>query len=412
MKKEQNKVIYSILTVSIISFSTLVLGFLVGRKYNTNANVATNYRLTGNRYSEERTEDLNFSTFWEVWDVLENHYVDTNVNRKLLFEGAIKGLVSSLEDPATLFYSSEETSEYNRITAGNFEGIGAELGYRNNQVIIRSPIKGYPAYNAGVRAGDLILEIDGESADGLDILEAVMRIRGDKGTEVVLKLLSLGEVDPHYISITRETIHVDSVTSRLQDDNIAVIELSRFTEDSLSNWISLWDKVVDGVVRDNPDKLILDLRGNTGGYFDAAIWAASDFLPMGSVVSYQEDRNGNTEVFTVKREGRLLNLPMVVLIDQGSASASEILAGALQYYSRASIVGKESYGKGTAQQILNMDDGSTLHITTQKWLLPDKSWINKDNTILPEVEVDYPREDFEKGLDPQMDKALEIIISL
>ncbi len=411
MRKEDSKTLYSVAGVVIVSLATFIFGLSLGLKQSNGADTITNYRLTGLLQPEEKTEDLDFTLFWNVWDILENHYVDSNVDEKQMFEGAIKGMVSSLEDPATLFYSSEETSEYDRITAGNFEGIGAELGYRNNQVIINSPIKGFPAFDAGVRAGDLIVEIDGVSTEGMDILEAVMKIRGEKGTDVVLKLLSLGESEPHYTTITRGTIHVDSVAWSMKENNVAVIELSRFTEDTLANWMSLWDKTVDEVVAQNPDKLILDLRGNTGGYFDAAIWAASDFLPKGSVVSYQKDRDGNNEVFSVKRDGKLLDIPMIILIDQGSASASEILAGALKHYSRGTIIGEESYGKGTAQQILNLEDGSTLHITTQKWLLPDQSWINHENKITPDIKVEFPREDFEKGLDPQMDKALEEIKS-
>ena len=407
MRKEDSKTFYSLVGIVIVSLSTFIFGLTLGQKQGNAAGQPVNYRLTGLLQPEEKVEDLDFTLFWEVWDILENHYVESEVNEKVMFEGAIKGMVSSLDDPATLFYSSEETSEYDRITAGNFEGIGAELGYRNNIVIIKSPIKGFPAFDAGVRAGDAILEIDGTSTEGMGIWDAVMRIRGEKGTDVVLQLLSLGESEPHYTTITRGTIHVDSVTWSMEEDNVAVIELSRFTEDTLANWISLWDQAVDEVAQQNPDKLILDLRGNTGGYFDAAIWAASDFLPKGSVVSYQTDRNGSNESFTVKREGKLLDIPMVILIDQGSASASEILAGALKHYSRGSIIGEASYGKGTAQQVLNLGDGSTLHITTQKWLLPDESWINHENKVTPDVEVEFLREAFEQGLDPQMDKAIE-----
>lgn len=409
MNENKSKKLYSNLGVVLVAVATFVLGITIGQKGAfSNGESVTNYRLTGLLQPEKKIEDIDFTTFWDVWDILETKYVDKDLDEKKMFFGAVQGMVSAIEDPATLFFSSEETDKYDQVMAGNFEGIGAELGYRNGQVIVKAPMRGYPAQLVGLRAGDAILEIDGISTEGMSIFDAVMKIRGERGTKVSLKVISLGEDASHDVEITRESIHVDSTVWSKEDD-IAIIEIRRFTEESLTTWITHWNSVVEEVVASNPKGVILDMRGNTGGYFDAAVWAAGDFLSKGKVVSYQQDRNGEKTTFSIKRDGRLLELPLIVLVDEGSASASEILAGALQYYDRGTIIGQPTYGKGTAQQILEMADGSTLHITTQKWLLPDSSWISPDNKIVPEIEVEYSREDFEAGEDPQFDKALEVI---
>lgn len=403
----RNKKSYSIIAVFLVALSTFILGLSVGHKQSDAGDgVPVNYRLTGILQPQEQTEDLDFSLFWEVWDVLEQQYVEKDLDEKEMFYGAIKGMVDSLDDAATLFFSSEETESYNDATAGNFEGIGAELGYKNGLIVVKSPMKDYPAYNAGLRPGDIILKIDQESTEGFTVFDAVMKIRGEKNTVVTLNVISEGESEARDVSITRGVIHVSSVEWYMKDD-VAVIELRRFTEDTLAAWMFEWDKTVTEVKNSGAERIILDLRGDSGGYFDAAIWAAGDFLPKDTVVSYQMDRNENYVSFDVTRFGGLLDVPMVVLIDGGSASASEILAGALKHYDRAVIIGKESYGKGTAQQILPLENGATLHITTQKWLLPDKSWISPDNKITPDIEIDFSREEFEAGLDPQLDKAIE-----
>ena len=409
MNENKSQKRYSNLGIVLVALATFILGLTMGQKgVFSNGESVTNYRLTGLLQPEEEIEDLDFTLFWEVWDILETNYVDKELDEKEMFLGAIQGMVSAIEDPATLFFSSEETDKYDQVMAGNFEGIGAELGYRNGQVIIKAPMRGYPAQLAGLRAGDAILEIDGATTEGLSIFDAVMKIRGERGTQVALNVISLEEDSAHDVNITRESIHVDS-TIWSKEDDIAIIEIRRFTEESLTTWMTRWNSVVEEVVASNPKGIILDMRGNTGGYFDAAVWAAGDFLPNKSVISYQEGRNGEKESFTVRREGSLLDIPLVVLVDGGSASASEILAGALQHYERGTTIGQPTYGKGTAQQIVGMGDGSTLHITTQKWLLPDNSWISPDNKVSPEIEVEYAREEFEAGEDPQFDKALEVI---
>jgi len=395
----------------IVVAAVFIFGYSVGQKQGIgveDSKEEIQYRLTGELSPEDKVQDLDFNVFWQVWDLLETKYIEKDLNEKNMLDGAIKGLVSSLGDYATAYYSDDDTSEYDRISAGNFEGIGAELGYEDGQIIIKAPLRDYPAYNAGLRAYDKILKINGESTQGLDIVEAVLKIRGERGTGVVLTILSTDEEKSRDVEIVRETIHVSSVEWEM-NNGIAVVDVRRFTEDSLAQWISVWDGVMDEVSSQNPKGIILDLRGNPGGFFDAAIWAAGDFLPKGDVVSFQEDRIGRKETFKISRNGKLLDTPLVVLVDEGSASASEILSGALKHYGRAEIIGKSTYGKGTAQQVLNLDGGASLHITTQKWLLPDSSWISEENKVVPDMEVEYSREDFENGKDPQLEKALSLL---
>ena len=193
------------------------------------------------------------------------------------------------------------------------------------------------------------------------------------------------------------------------EGDIALIDLDRFTESSVTAWQLHWDAIVSEAVQNNPDALILDLRGNPGGFFNAAIWAAGDFLPSGSLVAKQQDRNGGETEFRVQRDGRLLDIPVVVLVDNGSASASEILAGALQYNERAYIIGEETYGKGTAQEIVSYSGGSSMHITTLKWLLPSGIWLNPENVIVPDEKVELSADDFTNGYDPQMDSAISYL---
>lgn len=408
IEKKSNS-FYSVLGVIFFCAATFVLGLLIGKQSDALVNPIINYKLVGNLMpTAEKAEELDFSLFWEVWDLLENKFVESNLDERQMFNGAIKGLVSSLDDSATVFYSSEETEELERVMAGNFEGIGAELGYRNGQIIVKSPLKGYPAYREGLRAGDAILEIDGVSTSGMDIIDAVLKIRGERGTEVILNILPLEASEPNEVEIIRDSIHVESIEWADQGDT-AIIEVRRFTEDSLTAWLSSWNNVISEVEKTNPSAIILDLRGNTGGYFDAAIWAAGEFLPNRTVISYQEGRNGQKVDFKVNREGKLLDKELIILIDEGSASASEILAGAVKHYNRGLLIGKPSFGKGTAQQILTLDDGSSLRVTTQKWLLPDGSWINSENKIFPDLEIEFPKESFEKGEDPQLDRAFSEI---
>lgn len=365
---------------------------------------------------------LDFSLFWEVWDKLENKYLEKDkIDEKKMFYGAIQGMTASLGDPYTVFLPPKNNQETKEDLNGSFEGVGIRLGFKdNNRLIVIAPLKGMPAEKVGVKAGDLILHLKDkvkgidEDTIGMSLPEAVEKIRGPRETTINFTLLHEGEDKPFQVDIIRKTIVVPSVEVDFLDlkngkgtgAKIAHLKLMRFGELTAEQW----DKAVTEIKNQpKPVKgIILDLRGNPGGYLSGAVNLASEFLSQGVVVK-QEDYKGGIETYSVNRKGRLLKEPLVVLIDKGSASASEILCGALQDYQRAKLVGVQSFGKGIIQEAEDLSDGAGLHITTAKWLTPKGRWINKKG-LTPDIEVkndpDKPNED------KQLDKAIEILTSI
>lgn len=399
-KMSNNKLGIIILTVCVFA-----IGFVSGRAFQ-----GSGVSLISQIQSEK---NVNMDLFWQVWTLMTTEYVESDkVTEEDMVYGAIKGMVDSFDDPATVFLTPEETEEFNATSEGKyFEGIGAELGYADGAIIIVTPLEGSPAKEAGIRAGDYILSIDGEDLTTEDtVYDAVAKIRGEAGTEVVLTILHKGETESTDISITRREITVPSMdVSFIENNKVAYLDVDRFTDSSYAEWINNWNKNVDQIVESGVDKMILDLRGNPGGFFDAAIYAADDFLDSGYIISQQRDGEGNIEEFKSSKGGKLLDIELIILVDEGSASASEILSGALQQSERATVVGMETYGKGTAQSVKDLASGSSLHITILKWLLPDGEWLNTDNPIVPDVKIDLTNDDFIDGLDPQLDKAIEIL---
>lgn len=356
------------------------------------------------------SDEPDLSLFWSVWSIMQSEFVSSEeISNEEMQYGAIRGLVDAYGDPATVFLSPEETELFDSTNEGKyFEGIGAELGYEDRNIIIVSPIDGSPAKEAGIRPGDYILAVDGEELhSGDNIYEVVNMIRGEAGTQVTLTVLHKGDLESTDIEITRGEITVPSMSLEFKE-GVACIDIARFTDSSYVAWINAWDNIVSEIKANGTKEVILDLRGNPGGYFDAAVYAADDFLSGTELISYQEDGNGKKQSFTSTNGGDLTDVELVVLIDAGSASASEILAGALSQNDRASIVGESTYGKGTAQAIEEFTDGSSLHVTVFKWLLPDGVWISRDNPIVPDFEVEFTTEDFTNGDDPQFEKALEL----
>lgn len=407
-----NKLLGFVGAVVVLSL-VFTIGFFAGKIWGGVQSIDPDspiYKIIGQR-TDATVTDLDFNLFWEVWRTLDDRYVETDVSDEDLYYGAIKGMVSGVGDPVTVFLTPEETEEYNKGNQGKFEGVGIELGYDDGNLVVVAPLEGSPAIQAGVRAGDRIIKVDDEDIIGESIFKVVSLIRGEKGTDVVLTVIHKGGSDSEEITITRDEITVPSVTFDGMEGDIAVIDVDRFTEASLTAWQNRWDEVVSEALAKNPDALIIDLRGNPGGFFNAAIWAAGEFLDNGTLVSKQRDRDGKEVVFNVGRDGRLLDIPIVVLVDEGSASASEILAGALQHYGRAYVIGENTYGKGTAQEIVSFSDRSSLHITIMKWLLPNGETLDKDNVIEPDKVVEYSDDDFTNGDDPQLDEAIEYLNS-
>lgn len=389
--------------IAIVCF--FAIGFMFGR-------LSQGPKIPGILSSSNKSMSL----FYDVWDTLKAQYVDeSKIVEDKQYYGAIKGLVSSIGDPATIFLDPSETSEFNKSIEGKaFEGIGAELAYEDGRIVVVAPLKGSPSIKAGIKTGDVILKVDGkEIKSNESIFDVVSKIRGKSGTKVTLTVLHKGGLNPVDIEIVRGEIDVPSM--ELKDasgiSDVKLLRLSRFTDESVSAWNSNWDKAVREISASKAKGLIIDVRGNPGGFFDSAIHAGEDFFKKGTVMAKQTNRKGKEDVFRVERDGKLLDIPIVVLVDDGSASASEILAGMLQQNKRATIVGENTYGKGTAQTIVNYTDGSTLHLTILKWLLPDGQWLNRENPIKPDVVQDYPEDQFKKGNDVQLLKAVEIIKS-
>lgn len=403
-KEQENnqKGFQKIIGIGMVIVIVFTAGLIVGRSVDVDASI----------FPRTTSRNLDMGMFWRVLDLTRRNYVDSDeiVEEDLVY-GSIKGMVDSLGDPATVFLTPEETEEYNAASEGKFfEGIGAELGYDDGQVIVVTPLEGSPAKAAGIRPGDYILKIDDyELASEDTVYDAVAKIRGEAGTEVVLTVLHQGESEPVEITITRDEITIPSMSLEFigTNEEIAHFKIGRFTEASYDIWISEWDKNVQEIVNSGVDKVILDLRGNPGGFFDAAIYAGDDFLGEGFVISKQKDANGNIKDYSSTKGGDLLGTELIILIDSGSASASEILAGALKQAGRGILIGEETFGKGTAQRVYDLEDGSSLHLTILKWLLPDGSNIERENAITPDIEIELTNDDFIEGNDPQLNKAIE-----
>lgn len=348
-------------------------------------------------------KNLDFSLFWIAWDRLAESYLDKSALKpQEMIYGAIKGMVASLGDPYTVFLPPEENEEVKEDLNGTFEGVGIQLGYRDEQLAVIAPLSGMPAEKEGIRAGDLILRIDDKETIDITLPEAVNLIRGPKGTTVKLTLLHQGEKEPYVVTIVRATILVPSVEVDFLEEDIAHLKLMRFGDRTSDEW----ERAVSQILTHQPTVkgIILDLRNNPGGYLSGSVFITSEFLSHGVVVK-QEDASGRTESYPVDRTGKLLTQPLVVLVNQGSASASEIVAGALQEYKRAKIVGDLTFGKGTIQEAEDLPGGSGLHITTARWLLPSGASLDK-NGIVPDNLIE---ENPETEEDEQLQEAIAIL---
>ena len=350
----------------------------------------------------EETFDANM--YFEVWDTLKRDYVDKNkIKDKDLFYGSLKGLAQAVNDPYTVFMDPKTSQEFTDDLAGTFEGIGAEVGMRNEIITIIAPLDGMPAQKAGILAGDKVYAIDGQPTMGMTVDEAVKKIRGPKDTQVTLTVLRGAGDSAQEIKITRGVIVVKSLKTEMRSDGIYVIKISSFNDDTLT----LFNKAVDEIVNKKPKGVILDLRNNPGGYLETSVILASEWIEAGPVVAEQFGENRRNE-YPASGLARLKDTPTVVLINGGSASASEIVAGALRDYKKATLVGEQTFGKGSVQTLRSLSDGSSIKITIAKWLTPAGDFINEKG-IAPDVKVDLTIDEINKNLDPQLNKALEIL---
>lgn len=359
---------------------------------------------------ERRNEGaLKMDLFWETLDILQSKYVDEQAfeNDKLLF-GAITGMVNSLEDPYTVFMDPKENKDFRQSLAGELQGIGAELTMKEGLLTVVSPLKNSPASKAGLRPEDIVVKINNEETADFTLEQAVMRIRGPKGTSVLLTILHKEEDETNDISITRDVINIDSVSWEMTKNTIAHLSINQFGETTTLEF----QNAIGEILLKQPKGLIVDLRFNSGGYLDSSVKIVSEFLEEEKPVVSIKKRNGDQkEVYETTGGGRMLEIPIVVLINKGSASASEIVAGALQDYKRAHIMGEQSFGKGTVQEVEPLTGGSSLRVTIAKWHTPNGISISEKG-ITPDEAIEMSVEDYKEKRDPQLDAAIEYLKKL
>ena len=354
-------------------------------------------------------EEIDFSLFWEAWNKLQQRYVEKeNFDVQKMIYGAISGMVKSLEDPYTVFLNPEDTKRFVEDVKGTFEGVGMEIGIRKGQLQVIAPLEGTPAQRAGLRAGDKILKVDDKPTMDMTIEEAVNLIRGQKGSEVTLTIFREEWEKSKEFKIVRGVIEVPSLKWELKDENIAHLELYQFSEKASFDFTQAAIEILESPAQ----KIILDLRNNPGGYLEVAQDVAGWFLERGQVVAI-EDFGGEKvqKIYKAQGPAQLVAYPMVILINKGSASGSEILAGALRDNRGILLIGEASFGKGSVQELERLREGSSLKITVAKWLTP-KGELITDVGLKPDIEIEITEEDYEEERDPQLDKAIEIIKGL
>jgi len=370
--------------------------------------------------AETPPEGVDLSPVWRAWRVMDEKFVPASVPEKNASStepepvgtpeerrvyGMIQGLAESLGDPYTFFLPPVEQKQFEEDLSGEFGGVGMEIEIKDEILTVVTPLKGTPAEKAGIKPGDLVLEIDGESTRGLDITTAVNKIRGPKGTTVVLTMMREGWNRTREVPVVRDTINLPIIDTEIKE-GVFVIALHNFT----ANSPQLFRDALREFVESGSSKLILDLRGNPGGYLEAAVDMASWFLPSGRVV-VSEDYAGHQDNVEHRSRGYDIfnqNLKMIILVDKGSASASEILAGALRAHGKGQLLGTNTFGKGSVQELVPITEDTGLKITVARWLLPDGKQIPHDG-LVPDVMATTSDEAIKTGKDEQMEKALELL---
>lgn len=398
-----------------------VLAFLLGWSLNQQQNQRTPLSITNTPTEVSTTKevkkfldpiklrrrsdprDVDLSALWEAWNTLDSNflYQDRFKTQDQIY-GAIKGLVASLEDPYTVFMTPTETEKFEESMSGEFEGIGAEIAVKANRLTVVTPLKGSPAELAGLRSGDRILKIDELSTFDMSINEAITKIRGPRGQKVVLTVERDEDTQPHEVTIVRDTIVVKDFSWKMQD-GIAVLEVSQFG----TELVSQFSIALPSLLLEKPEGIIVDLRNNGGGLLDASIKVLDQFFDEQVLVTTNGRQIGQVDDLRSKRGGAFLETPIIVLVNRGSASASEIFAGAMQDTHRGLILGEQTFGKGSVQNVIPMSGGASLKVTIAEWLTPNGRSIH-DIGITPDLEATRTREEFEKNEDPVMERALEL----
>lgn len=396
---------------------TLILGIGLGAtfererfetQWNQISNTYSGKSGSGKTVQIDPEQEVDIGLLWEVWRRLGVYYIDPGeLEVNTLVFGAVRGMVDSIGDPYTVFMTPSENQQFQSELNGTLEGIGAELTMRDGAVIVVSPLKGSPAQRAGILPEDIITKVNGQDLAGMSLNDVISRVRGKRGTQVKLEIYHKGDIEPVTITITRESIHIPAVESRVIETasgSVGYVSLNMFGSESIPEVV----EALEAFDTDKIEGIILDLRFNGGGLLDGAVDLVSLFVAEGKVVTV-EHRDQEAEVLDVKGRPMLPDMPLVVIINQGSASASEIVAGALQDYKRATIVGEQSFGKGTVQEVVDIPGGSSLRVTTARWLTPKGLNLGKKG-VTPDVIVKRTAEQYQNEIDPQLDKAVELLL--
>lgn len=378
--------------------------------------------------SAPNSQNLDMQLFYEVLTTVNAEYFDkSKIDSKKVLYGAISGMLASLDDPFTSFFPPKENEAFKTQLAGEFSGIGAELGLTGEKrVSIISPLDNSPAQKAGIKAGDLILKVNDEDTAGWTLAQAVEKIRGPRGSTVKLSILHTDSEKPLDLTVTRDTIVLHSVTNWIKDftctadsckeqpagsgNTVAYIRLSQFGDKTNDEWVKAVNELYPQILaKKNFQGLVLDLRNNPGGYLQDAVFIGSEFVKSGTIVS-QVDGKGNKEDMNVTRTGVLTEIPVIVLINKGSASASEIVAGALRDHNRAKLLGETSFGKGTIQQAIDLENGtSSVHVSIAKWITPKGTWVDKKG-LEPDIKVVFDEKKTVNGIDNQLQAAVRELL--
>lgn len=392
-----------ILGVAILAFTILGMGFLLGYKQGEQNPRTLIVNDVANIQSSSTPAD--FGTFWEAWEMINKKYLKQNEpSPQEKVYGAVRGLVRSLGDPHTDFFTPVDNKKFQEDIQGNFGGIGAELANRSASIVVVAPLKSTPAERAGIKAGDFILKVNASSTEGVTLDETVSWIRGPKGTEVTLSVFRNGWDAPREMKIVRDTIAVPTLDYSMKEGKIGYIQLYSFNASAEE----LFYKALVDLTGQGAKGLILDLRNNPGGYLEVAVDLSSWFVPQGTMIVKEVSRISEPEEFLARGNAALKDMPLVILVNGGSASASEIMAGALRDIKQVKLIGQTTFGKGTVQQLLNLRDGSSIKLTIANWVLPSGK-VLEGKGLEPDIAIAISDEDAENDRDPQFEKAIEEI---
>jgi len=356
--------------------------------------------------SSEPDTEVDCSVFWQTWNAIKEEFAGADqLDNQTLIHGASSGLIQSLDDPYSVFFTPEEAKIFEEDLSGAFEGVGMEIGMKNSQLTIISPLEGTPAQKAGLLPEDKILKIDNQFTQELSLEKAVQLIRGPEGTTVTLNIARIDKFSEKEFTLVRETIKIPTVEWELKDTDTAYIQINHF----YGNTDQEFDQIAWQILN-HPEvkRIVLDLRNNPGGYLNIVQGVGGWFLESGETLAIEKFSSGLEDVFPAEGNNKLGSYPLVVLINQGSASGAEILAGALRDNREITLVGEQSFGKGSIQQPMNLGDGSMLKLTIAKWLTPQGISIDQ-NGLSPDIQIEMTEEDYQEDRDPQLDKALEIV---